>query len=97
MEKQNSELRAHTNRLTAIEEEQKAEIGKQQSEIAALKTANERLTAISSEIEGLKKAVINMQTKDNDAIHQVVLNHSLQKTVNALQVKAGTQPNAYDK
>jgi hypothetical protein len=68
LEKENFELKAHTNRLTAIEEEQ-------QSEIAALKAANEKLSAMASDIEALKKAAINKQTKDNDAIHQVVLNN----------------------
>ena len=80
LKQQNSDLQNETKRLTAVEEQQRARISEQGLAIAALKTADEKLSAVESEntelkteIEVLKKAVATIQEKQNSGVRTVAL------------------------
>jgi hypothetical protein len=65
LEQENSDLHDQAKRLSAIERQEKATIAQRESEIAALKAANEKVTAMASEMAALKKAMAVMQEKEN--------------------------------
>ena len=80
LKQQNSDLRSETKRLTAVEEQARARISEQGAAIAALKAANEKLSAVESEntelkaeMEVLKKAVATIQEKENSGVRRVAL------------------------
>jgi len=80
LKQQNSDLRSETKRLTAVEEQARARISEQGAAIAALKAANEKLSAVESEntelkaeMEVLKKAVATIQEKENSGVRTVAL------------------------
>ena len=54
LKQQNSDLQNETKRLTAVEEQQRARISEQGLAIAALKTADEKLSTVESENTELK-------------------------------------------
>jgi hypothetical protein len=67
-------------RLTTLEEQERARISEQGAAIAALKAANEKLSAVESEntelkakMEVLKKAVATIQEKENSEVRTVAL------------------------
>jgi Chaperone of endosialidase len=66
LEARNSELESQSKRLSALEEQERAEI-------AALKAENEKLTAIANELTALKKSVATMQEKRNGVVETVAL------------------------
>jgi len=80
LKKQNSDLQNETKRLTAVEGQESGRIAEQQAAIAALKAANENLSALASEnadlkaeMEVLKKAVATIQEKENSGVRRVAL------------------------
>jgi hypothetical protein len=66
LEQQNSELQSENKRLTAVEEEDHAEI-------ASLRASNEKLAAMAAKIEVLEKTVATMQEKENVGIRTAAL------------------------
>jgi Chaperone of endosialidase len=66
LEQQNSELQNENKRLTAVEEEDHAEI-------ASLRASNEKLAAMAAKIEVLEKTVSTMQEKENVGIRTAAL------------------------
>ncbi|HYZ74175.1 MAG TPA: hypothetical protein VE641_13935, partial [Chthoniobacterales bacterium] len=76
LEQENSDLHDQAKRLSAIEEQEKTErvtIAQQQAEITALKAANEKVTAMATEMAALKKAMVSMQEKESGGVRTVVL------------------------
>jgi DNA repair exonuclease SbcCD ATPase subunit len=80
LRQQNSDLQNEAKRLTAVEEQERARISEQGAAIAALKAANEKLSAVESEntelkaeMEVLKKAVATIQEKENSGVRRVAL------------------------
>jgi Chaperone of endosialidase len=66
LERENSELRNETKRLTAIEGQDRRTITKQEAQI-------EKLTAVAADMEALKKTVARMQEKENGGVRTAVL------------------------
>jgi DNA repair exonuclease SbcCD ATPase subunit len=80
LKQQNSDLQNEAKRLTAVEEQESARTSEQGAAIAALKAANEKLSAVESEntelkaeMEVLKKAVATIQEKENSGVRRVAL------------------------
>jgi Chaperone of endosialidase len=76
LEQQNSNLRNENRRLTAVEEQErqeKATLAEQGVEIAGLKAANEKLSAIAAKMESLERAVAKMQEEGNGGVRTVTL------------------------
>jgi polyhydroxyalkanoate synthesis regulator phasin len=80
LKQQNSDLQNETKRLTAVEGQERATISEQGAAIAALKAANEKLSAVESEnselkaeMDVLKKAVATIQEKENSGVRTVAL------------------------
>lgn len=68
LEAENDRLRVQADRLATRTEAL-------ENENLNLRSANEKLAGMSSEIEVLKKAVANMQPRDKGDIHDIVLNN----------------------
>jgi hypothetical protein len=64
----NFELKAHTNRLTAVEQDQKTEIAEQDAKIKGLGAQNAKLAAIVSKVESLERAVNILRTRSAERI-----------------------------
>jgi hypothetical protein len=73
LEEQNSNLQDQAMRLSAIEGQQRAMIAEQDKKIDALEAANERLAAVATEMEALKKLVVTMQEKDKAGVRTAML------------------------
>jgi DNA repair exonuclease SbcCD ATPase subunit len=73
LRQQNSDLQDQAKRLTAVEQQERATIAKQEADILALKAANEKLTAMAAKMEALEKAVATMQEKENGGVRTVAL------------------------
>jgi Chaperone of endosialidase len=73
LRQQNSDLQDQAKRLTAVEQQERATIAKQEADILALKAANEKLTAMAAKMEALEKAVATMQEKENGGARTVAL------------------------
>jgi hypothetical protein len=76
LEQENSDLHDQAKRLSAIEEQEKTEratIGQQEAEIAALKAANEKVTAMATEMAAMKKAMALIQEKESGGVRTVAL------------------------
>jgi Chaperone of endosialidase len=66
LENENFELRTHSDRLSQKEQEQ-------DNEIAELKATNQKLSAMDTDLEALKKLVATMHSKDDAGVHPVAL------------------------
>jgi hypothetical protein len=73
LERENSDLQDQAKRLSTIEEQERSTNAEQGAEIATLKAANEKLTAIAAEMEALKQAVTTIQEKESGGVKTAAL------------------------
>jgi hypothetical protein len=73
LKRENSDLQGQANRLSAVEERERATIADQGAEIATLKAANEKLAAIAVKMAALEKAVNTLQKAETGGIRTVGL------------------------
>jgi Chaperone of endosialidase len=73
LKRANSDLQGQANRLSAVEERERATIAEQGAEIASLKVANEKLAVIAAKMAALEKAVNTLQKAEAGDIRTVGL------------------------